>query len=217
MGAELPVNLSPGEGPHTDTAPERAVIQIAGLTAVVECYAWEDDLRQRGRKALWVLGLVGTRQPLEAIWANLIQGREAVITPGPLGRGRFCALAPLGAGGWKSQTAALNEASGAHRLLRPVVTHYLDTRPDFVLLPRRDDEARALHHQFLDRRVALPLAPAWADWLWMRALATGEARPIESYSASGVIGAAYRCEPDIAALEQALSRAVRAGELPAPD
>jgi len=149
--------------------PERAVIQIAGLTATVECYAWEDDPDQQGRKRLWALGLVGTRQVLEAIWANLIQGREAVIAPRLLGGGRFCALAPLGAGMWKSQVAALNEASGAHRILRPVVAHYRDTRPDFVLLPRRDEEARTLHHRFLDRRVALPLAPAWADWLWTRA------------------------------------------------
>jgi hypothetical protein len=76
-------------GGHFDTASatggvaalERAVIQIAGLTAAVECYAWEDDPDQRGRKRLWVLGLVGTRQVLEAIWANLIQGREGVIAP----------------------------------------------------------------------------------------------------------------------------------------
>jgi len=197
-------------------APERAVIQIAGLTAVVECYAWEDDPDQRGRKRLWALGLVGTRQVLEAVWANLIQGREAVIAPRLAGGGRFCALAPLGAGTWKSQAAALNEAGGAHRILRPVIAHYLDTRPDFVLLPRRDEEARALHHRFLDRRVALPLAPAWADWLWARALDTGEARPLECHSASGVIGAAYRCEPDVAALERALSLAVRAGELAPP-
>ncbi len=47
--------------------PERAVIQIAGLTAVVECYASEDDPDQRDRKHLWVLGLVGMRQVLEAI------------------------------------------------------------------------------------------------------------------------------------------------------
>lgn len=194
-------------------APDRAVIQIAGLTAVVERYAWEDDPGQRGRKRLWTLGLVGPRRGLEAIWANLIQGREAVVAPRLLGGGRFCALAPLGAGMWKSQAAALNEASGAHRILRPTVAHYLDTRPDFVLLPRRDEEARTLHHRFLDRRVALPLAPAWAE---ARALATGEVRPLECHSASGVIGAAYRCEPDVAALERALSLAVRAGELPAP-
>jgi hypothetical protein len=197
-------------------APERAVIQIAGLTATVECYAWEDDPDQRGRKRLWALGLVGPRQGLEAIWANLIQGREAVIAPRLLGGGRFCALAPLGAGIWKSQVVALNEASGAHRILRPVVAHYLDTRPDFVLLPRRAEDAPTLHYRFLDRRVALPLAPAWADWLWTRALATGEARRLDCHSTAGVIGAAYRCEPDLAALEQALSLAVRAGELPAP-
>lgn len=210
---------------HPDTAvatgesatAERAVIQIAGLTATVECYAWEDDPDQRGRKRLWALGLVGPRQGLEAIWANLIQGREAVIAPRVLGGGHFCALAPLGAGMWKSQTAALVEAGGTHRILRPVLAHYLDTRPDFVLLPRRDEEAPTLHHRFLDRRVALPLAPAWAAWLWARALATGEARPLECHAASGVIGAAYRCEPDVAALERALALAVRAGELPAPD
>lgn len=199
-----------------DAAPARAVLQIAGLTAVIECYAWEDDPRQRGRKILWALGLVGTRQALEAIWANLIQGREAVIAPRLLGGGHFCALAPLGTGAWKSQATALGESGGAHRLLHPVVAHYRDARPDFLLLPRPDEPVAALHHRFLDRRVALPLAPAWADWLWARALACGEARPLDCHSASGVIGAAYRCEPDVAALERALSVAVRAGELPVP-
>jgi len=201
-------------GAGHDAASERAVIQIAGLTAVIECYAWEDDPGRRGRKILWALGLVGTRQGLEAIWANLIQGHEAVIVPRPLASGRFCALAPLGAGGWQSATAVLPEASGAHRLLRPIVAHFLDTRPGFVLLPRHEGEGTGLHYRFLDRRVALPLAPAWADWLWARALAEGEARRLECHSASGAIGAAYRCEPDGAALERALADAVRAGALP---
>lgn len=217
-GAHMASGRSNTESATSEGAtPERAVIQIAGLTATVECCVWEDDPEQRGRKRLWALGLVGPRQGLEAIWANLIQGREAVIAPRLLGGGRFCALAPLGAGMWRSQVTALNEASGAHRILRPVVAHYLDTRPDFLLLPRRAGETPTLHHRFLDRRMALPLAPAWADWLWARALATGEARPLELYCASGVIGAAYRCEPYVAALERALSLAVRAGELPAPD
>lgn len=202
-----------GEG----ATPDRAVIQVAGLTAVVECYAWEDDPHQRGRKTLWALGLVGARQALEAIWANLVQGREAVIVPRLLASGRFCALAPLGAGGWRSATAALPEASGVHWLLTPAVASYPDARRDFVLLPRHDGEACGLHYQFLNRRVALPLAPAWAGWLWERALAGGEARPLECYSASGTIRAAYRCEPDVAALERALSLAVRAGTIPLPE
>ena len=206
------------QGDHGgDAPPARAVLQIAGLTATVECYAWEDDPRQRGRKILWALGLVGARQALEAIWANLIQGREAVIAPYPLAGGRFCALAPLGTGGWKSATAPLPEAGGAHRLLTPAVASYPAGRRDFVLLPRHDGEVRTLHFQFLNRRLALPLAPAWADWLWARALAGGEARPLECHSASGAIGAAYRCEPDVAALEAALSDAVRMGALPLPE
>lgn len=212
----------PGDGRDTDragagAAPDRAVIQVAGLTAVVECYAWEEDPGQRGRRILWALGLVGPRQTLTAIWANLVQGREAVIAPRLLAGGRFCALAPLGAGGWQSATAPLPEASGAHWLLTPVVARYLDARPDFVLLPRHVREPAALHYQFLNRRVALPLAPAWADWLWERALAGGEARPLDCYTASGVVRAAYRCTPDVAALERDLSLAVRAGAVPSPE
>ena len=95
--------------------PERAVIPIASLTAVVECHAWEDDPEQRSRKRLWALGSVGTYQVLEAVWADLFQGSEA----GLLGGGHFGALALLGAGMWTSQVAALNEASGAHRTATP--------------------------------------------------------------------------------------------------
>ena len=57
----------------------------------------------------------------------------------------------------------------------------------------------------------MPLHPAWAGWLWARAVERGEARELASYGL-----AAYRCVPDVAALTVDVQEDVRAGELPVP-
>jgi hypothetical protein len=85
-------------------------------------------------------------------------------------------------------------------------------RPDFVIFPRAPEEAAALHYRFLNRRQDLPLHPAWADWLWERAVRHGEAAPLESRGLH-----AYRCTPNAQELANDLSAAVRRRELDVPD
>ncbi len=69
-----------------------------------------------------------------------------------------------------------------------------------------------LHYRFLNRRLDLPLHPTWAAWLWDRALAAGEAVPLESRGLC-----AYRCLPDIEKLAADLGAALRDSVVGLPD
>ena len=53
--------------------------------------------------------------------------------------------------------------------------------------------------------------PEWSDWLWRRALRTGEAIRLQAHGLT-----AYRCEPDTDALRADISTALRRRQLPAP-
>ena len=93
-------------------------------------------------------------------------------------------------------------------MLVPEAVLFAAERTEFVLLRRSADDPATLHYRFLNRRVALPLHPTWADWLWARALRTGEAQSLEALGLE-----AYRCSPDEAALTADLTAAIKRGEL----
>jgi hypothetical protein len=90
----------------------------------------------------------------------------------------------------------------------PEVALFATECSEFLLLERGTDDAARLHYRFLNRRVSLPLHPSWAEWLWERALRTGEARALESFGVGG-----YRCIPDEVALGSDITAAIRRGAL----
>lgn len=188
-------------------------LQVGGFGASVDAFAWEPDPDPAARRMrLWFLSLLGPQQALKAIWARLLRGEVATLSREALGQARFCALAPEGPRAWRSFTARLPGAGGHQLVLLPEAARHAAARDDFLLLPRAVDEAPALHARFLDRRVDLPLHEGWADWLWARALAVGEAIALE---AAGTL--AYRCAPRPAALAADLSAAVAGGTLRMPE
>lgn len=69
-----------------------------------------------------------------------------------------------------------------------------------------------VHYRFLNRRVNLPLHPSWAEWLWERGFASGEAEALHSVGIH-----AYRCRPDATQIEEDVGAAVRRGRLTVPD
>ena len=185
------------------------VLQAGGFSAGVDAFAWEPDPEPAARRMrLWFLSLLGPQQAVKALWARLIKGEAATLSFEELGHARFCGLAPEGPRGWRFFTASLPAAAGYQGVLVPEAALYTAERPDFLLLPRRVEEAAALHYRFLNRRLDLPLHPSWSIWLWERALRTCEAVPLEAH---GLV--AYRCIPNGDALAADLTAAVRQGML----
>ena len=187
------------------------VLTIAGFRASVDAYALERP-PQAGESLLWFVSLLGPQQSVKALWARLLKGELATLSLEAFGRTHFCRLAPEGPKAWRFVGAGLPAASGYQGVLLPEAARYAAERPDFLLLPREERDAAALHYRFLNRRVDLPLLPAWADWLWARATRRHEAVPLVSYGL-----AAFRCRPDPDALAADLGAAVRRGVLRAPD
>lgn len=193
--------------------PGLPILHAGGFSASVDAYAWEPDPEQGQRlMRLWFLSLLGPQQAVKALWARLVKGEIATLSVETLGQARFCRLAPDGPQGWRFLTASLPIAAGYQGVLVPQVAGYTHEALDFLLLPRDSHEAATLHYRFLNRRVDLPLHPAWADWLWQRALHAGEATPLE---ALGPV--AYRCQPQLDTLRVDLTEGVRDGTLDAPD
>jgi hypothetical protein len=194
---------------------ELPVLQTEGFSATVDAFAGEEDNdASTPRMRLWFLSLLGSQQAVKALWARLVRGDVATMrfpAPGGLGRARFCALAPEGPRRWRFYTAGLPASAGYQGVLVPEAARFSTERAEFVLLPRNIEEAPALHYRFVNRRLDVPIHPAWARWLWERALRTGEAVPLE---AAGLL--AYRCAPIVEPLASDLSAAVRRGELDIP-
>jgi len=185
------------------------ILQAGGFSASVDAFAWERDPDPAARLMwLWFVSLLGPQQAVNALWARLAKGEPATLSFEALGTARFCALAPERPRGWRFFTASLPTAAGYQGVLVPEMALYPTERTDFLLLPRRAEDAAGLHYRFANRRLDLPLHQSWADWLWQRALRTGEAVALE---AQGL--AAYRCVPDAEALAADLTAAVRRGVL----
>jgi hypothetical protein len=208
---DTPRERADGSGPAEARAPAvpLPLLQAGGFTATVDAFAWETDPDPAARRMrLWFLSLLGPLQAIKALWARLVRGELATFSREALGQVHFCALAPEGPRSWRAFTAGLPGASGHQLVLLPEAARHTAGRDDFLLLPRTPEEAPLLHFRFLDRRVDLPLHVGWRDWLWQRALHTGEAVALE---AEGIL--AFRCAPQPDALTAELSAAVATGAL----
>ncbi|MFN8632927.1 MAG: hypothetical protein U0893_03665 [Chloroflexota bacterium] len=184
------------------------VLQAGGFGASVDALAWEpDSAASPPRMRLWFVSLLGSQQAVKALWARLVKGEAGTLTIDDIDV-RFCALAPEGARAWRFFRASLPTSGGYHGLLVPDLALFVAERPDFLLLKRPVDDMAKLHYRFLNRRVSLPLHPSWADWLWNRALRSGETRALESHGLE-----AYRCDPNEAALASDLAAEIRRGAL----
>lgn len=187
------------------------VLTIAGFRASVDVYALERP-PQTEDAWLWCVSLLGPQQSVKALWARLLKGELATLSLVVFGRTHFCRLAPEGPRAWRFFGASLPAVSSYQGVLVPETARYATDRPDFLLLPREERDAATLHYRFLNRRVDLPLLPAWADWLWARAQRRQEAVALISYGL-----AAYRCRPDPDALAADLGDALRRGRLRLPN
>ena len=179
-------------------------IRCAGFAGAVDAYA-------RDGADLWFISMISNQQSIRALWARLLKGEPAVISDDALMGGRYCALAPQARADCRFHTMRLPVSGATHAMLVPSAALYAGEGRDFLLLARAEADAPALHYRFLSRRIDLPLHPSWSDWLWARGLDAGEIRPLDAHGIH-----AWRCVPDVEALQTALGRALRGHRIPVP-
>ena len=209
------VNVPDLNGQHSDASSGEVhastllpILQAGGFGASVDAFAWEPDpAASHPKMHLWLISLLGSQQAVKALWAQLIKGETATLS-NTARSAHFCTLAPQGPRAWRFFRASLPAVSGYHGVLISDLALFTTERLEFLLVLRPTDDPAALHYRFVNRRVALPLHPSWADWLWQRALRTGEARALESYGME-----TYHCAPDEESLGSDLSVAVQGGSL----
>ena len=193
--------------------PEMPRLSAAGFSAYVDTFAFaEHEVYGQHEIVLYFLSLLGPQQSIRALWARLLKNELVSLAWDGARLTRMGRLAPLGPKQWRMHSASLPSAAGHQLVLAPSLALATTEGTQFLILPRRAEEAAALHYRFLNRRADLPLHPSWDGWLWSRALDEGEAQPL---SARGLL--AFRCTPDMAALTRDVSRAIRERRLTLPD
>lgn len=184
-------------------------LSCSGFSAYAEAFARDREPDGSGYR-LWLVSLVGGTTAVRAIWANLLQGELATIRRDdePLGWNHQL---PRDGIRWHAYQAALPAEGATHLLLLPDRASCTADHADFLLVPREQDDVAMLHYRSIQRRLRLPLQPAWGDWLWQRARDYGEAVELEGFGCH-----AYRCQPNESLLAEDLSAAVAAGSLTIP-
>ena len=163
------------------------------------CYAEEAIFSGSREGYTHLLSLVGTREAVKAVWARLMKGEGALLVDAA--RSVVVRMDPQGGGKLLSERLPSGAFHGlllSHTVLQgDVVVGEHETE-----LPRR-------FYRHLCAQLRLPLHPAWAGWLWERALAAEVATRLESRRLHAFEVKLYRHD-----LEVAVRRALVAGELP---
>ena len=145
------------------------------------CYAEEAVLSGGQNAHAHLLSLVGTREAVKAVWARLTKGEAAYLLTERLPSGAFHDL-------------LLSRALLAGELV----------------VCEREDDLPGRFYRLLSAQLRLPLHPAWANWLWERAVAREVATRLEAQRLH-----AFEIELPKHDLARALRQALLAGKLPA--
>lgn len=192
--------------------PEMPRVAGGGVSAYSNAFALAEHETWADQLEFWFLSLLGPQQSVKSLWAQLIKGQLMTIAWDEAHQTRMARLAPLGKDGWHRALLALPSAAAYQLVLVPDQALAASDDAGFLLLPRQPEDAPRTYWRRLNRGTDLPLAPGWADWLWQRALALGEAAPL---AARGLC--AYRCRTDLARLAADVGNAVRVGVLTASE
>ncbi len=209
------------DGPAEETASAGYRISSGGFDADAESAAF---IAGEDHTSLWFLSAVGTQQSCRTIAAKMLKANpeNAVLQPNRAAtaaglswhfnarRAHDC-ITP-----WTFSVKRLPQSRAWHLVLTPLMALHNRQEPHFLLLaPEYGANDRQLlakfHHLYLDRRTREPLHPAWAGWLWQRALRLGEALLLD-----GTGRRAYLCRPDYNRQSLDVSMAVADRELTVP-
>ena len=174
---------------------ERWIITAGGFSAEVVEIAYTPAAEGAVSGQLHYLSMVGAKEAVRAIGANLLKANAASgalekIGPNGLSEGYTDLVAynpwMTKKGSWKQLRPVKLPESGAYhsvvhsRILESGFTHpdtedkrlhetWRERARQFAILPRSDDEAANLYIRFLSERVNIPLHPLWANTLWQAA------------------------------------------------
>lgn len=209
------------QSPEEDKPEGLARLSKEGYTVYLDGYAYEGGSHRGDYRQLLAVSMLGPLQSLKAIWARLLKGEYMELSMGDAGPAHWANLDPFVSGSyqtgqknqseWTFRTAALPGSGGHHGLLLPKIATYTYDRPDFILLPRTEEEAKLLHLRYLNKRAEIGMLPEWADFFWTRGETTGELKKLRGWGLT-----AYRATPDLARLRSDVSLAIRTGALPVP-
>jgi hypothetical protein len=148
--------------PHNSTSSVLAVtpelvgsVSFGGLRAY--CVGYAIDAEQDNH--VIYLGLVGYRTAVRGVWAALLEHKPIEIAGQLFRRAQDPYLhrsVQLPESGLENMALLLQQASVNH----------LEPNQSFYLLNDSDDPPFARFFAMLNRAVAAPMLPAWAQWLW---------------------------------------------------
>ena len=186
------------------------------FTSYVEDFALDEEMDQ-----LWMISLLGAQTEVRAIAATMLSNPPSPIALSPLNtelvpqwkETRYCKIPHETEGSWRMITTRL-PVSGATNLL--MYTKWAEPRypasTDFVVITHREDEAPTRHYNLLDARTELPMHESWTNWLWDRAVETGEVRELTTMNRR-----VYLCRPELGMLQYDVGLAVATGTLTVPE
>lgn len=163
-----------------------------------QCHAEEAVFSTSQESHAHLLSLVGTREAVKAVWARLMKRESALMVDDV-----------------RSVAVRMNPEGGrllTERLPSGAFHGLLLSRALLggeVVLGEHEAELPGRFYRLLSAQLRLPLHPAWAGWLWERALATEVATRLESRRLHAFEVKLYRHD-----LEAAVRQALVAGELP---
>ena len=202
--------------PEISDRPQLHIIECEHFTATVDAYALEHGTDQP--RTPWFISIIGTQSAVKAISANITKLKPAHFSLTPYredeepgawnAAGIVCHRNHI-SGSWRQRRRQLPLSKAWHGMAYSTMAEYAHNGPEFLILGRENEEREAMSHlHFVAKRVAIPLHPSWAPWLWHRAIAAGEA---EKLDCNGMT--AWKCCPNEMMMRLDISEAVADGAL----
>lgn len=197
---------------------ELYTVSSNGFTANADAFVLGEHNEQV--ESLWLLSVIGTQAAVRAITAGALKRDAEIVSlrkladlsdePDPASDRTYAIRTPE-SGAWKSRLMRLPFTRGWHGLIYSTQLEYNSESPGFVLLAELGvDDAADRHLQFINRRISLPIYPAWKYWLWYRGITKGEITPMTTAGLS-----AWQCTPGEDALRTDITADIQAGILTA--
>ena len=158
-------------------------------------------------KPLFFASIFGTKQQVKTVIANIVTQKENMFLykgsdPTAVNDGAYYWCGDYNTK-WKFVTKSLPGEGYSHAILYDTRFIYDSTEEEFMIaVPKYTDVSR-IYFQYMNKRCTIPMMPAWANWLWERALNKNIVTKMISNNLY-----AYRHEGKDHALEEDIKRAL---------
>ncbi len=195
----------------TGKTQEEKIYTISGQGFSATCDAFAVSPKTEN---IWFASMIGSLRAVRAITANLCTNppvRVFINSDDPMDHYRSFTPAEPNMRNWEHREQKLPNTQLHHSLVYSTRAKYGTAGHLFVILCQDPEEAPDRHYRFLDQRVAIPLHPSWAGWLWEEGLANESIVPLESHGIR-----AYLCQVYEPMTMDLISQAIQKGTLQTP-